>query len=265
MNLRETSGQAAASLCLWAAAFLPCSGEQPVTHEGTDYWIYTHNPSKEKLELFLSEKPGTPNKFTTLEARLNQKGKRLRFAVNGGIFEPNFLPSGLHISGGKTIVDLNLKNYVKRVEGEFTPNFYLKPNGVFYLLETGAAGIVESKRFQGAKFGAPIRIANQSGPLLLASGNVHPILEADSTSERYRNGVGVTRDGMVMFACSVLDPKKGLSNLYHFATLFRDKLNCADALYLDGDLSYLFIRGQTPPLRETNWFGGIFAITEKKD
>ena len=68
--------------------------------------------------------------------------------------------------------------------------------------------------------------------------------------------------GQIIFVCSILDRDLGMSNLYHFAELFRDKLNCPNALYLDGDISYVFIEGETAPIRETNWFVGILAITE---
>lgn len=240
------------------------SAAEKIEHEGAEYWIYRIDPKKEKLELFLGEEKGKPNTFLKLEERLNRKGRQLKFAVNAGIFEPNFLSTGLHISEGKTIVDLNLEEFKKTRESEFTPNFYLKPNGVFYLLEDGTAGIVESSRMKTLKLASPIRIANQSGPLLAFNSKIHPILTRDSTSTRHRNGVGVTRNGEIVFACTIHDRKKGLSNLFNFSTLFVEKLNCPDALYLDGDISYVFIRGMTPPLRESNWFGGIFAVTTAK-
>ena len=89
------------------------------------------------------------------------------------------------------------------------------------------------------------------------------MLQPASTSKRYRNGVGVTKEGQVVFACSVLEIDKGMSNLYRFAELFRDRLACPDALYLDGDISYVHIRGLTGPIEESNWFAGILAVTEK--
>lgn len=241
----------------WASA-------EMIVHEGAEYWIYRLDPKKETLELFLEEKKGQPHTFPNLETRLNKQGKQLKFAINAGIYGPTFLSSGLHVSEGKTIVKLNLKNFKKTRESQFTPNFYLKPNGVFYLLENGTAGIVESSRLRSLRLSSPIRIANQSGPLLAYGGKIHPIFTKDSTSTRHRNGMGITKDGLIIFACTVHDRKKGLSNLYNFSTLFTEKLACPDALYLDGDISYVFIKGLTPPLRKTNWFGGIFAITMKK-
>jgi uncharacterized protein YigE (DUF2233 family) len=233
---------------------------ETIEHAGTTYWVQRVDPAKDNLELFLAEKAAEPNTFPKLEARLAAQGKRLRFALNSGIFEGNFLPTGLHIAEGKTIVPLNLQDYVKKGEGDLTPNFYLKPNGVFFLRENGTAAIAESTRY--ATLGEKPVLATQSGPLLVQGGAIHPVLQANSTSERYRNGVGVTKEGQVVLVCSRLEREKGMSNLYRFAELFRDRLACPDALYLDGDISYVYIRDLTGPIEETNFFAGILALTE---
>lgn len=245
------------------AVFLSASTalrSETIEHAGTTYWVQRVDPAMDQLELFLAETAGEPNTFPKLEARLAAQGKRLRFALNSGIFEGNFLPSGLHIAEGKTIVPLNLQDYIKKSEGDLTPNFYLKPNGVFFLRENGSAAIAESAHY--ATLGEKPVLATQSGPLLVQGGTIHPVLQANSTSQRYRNGVGVTKDGQVVLVCSVLEREKGMSNLYHFAELFRDRLACPDALYLDGDISYVYIRDLTGPLEQTNFFAGILAITE---
>ncbi len=234
---------------------------ETVVFEDTAYYVYHHDPAKEKLELWLSEGPGKPNTFPKVEARAKSAGRKLKFALNSGIFEGNFMPSGLHISEGKLITKINTKEFVKTREGEFTPNFFLKPNGIFFLHQSGVPGIMETGSFAKTKQEIP-RLATQSGPLLVNNNTIHPILTKDSTSRRYRNGVGFTKEGKIFFACSVLDREIGLSNLYNFAALFRDKLKCPNALYLDGDLSYVFIDDETPPLKETNWFAGIFVVTE---
>ena len=232
---------------------------ETVEHAGTAFHIYRVGED-ENVELHLAEKNGEPNTFPKLETRLKTQGRRLKFAINSGIFEGNFLPSGLHIAEGKTITRLNLDDFVKRSEGEFTPNFFLKPNGVFIIRPDRTAAIFESHHYATLEE-QPI-LATQSGPLLVRDGTIHPILTADSTSRRYRNGVGIGKNGEIIFVCSVLDRELGMSNLYHFAELFRDRLDCRNALYLDGDISYVYIRNETGPIRETNWFAGIIAITE---
>lgn len=240
-------------------AFLPLRAEI-VEHAGTAFWIHRVDPKAVKIELFLPGKAGEPNTFPKLEARLAAEGRRLVFAMNAGIFEGDFRPTGLHVAGGRTITKLNLDDYAKRSPGDLTPNFFLKPNGVFFLRTDGSAAVVESEKY--AILGERPRLATQSGPLLVEAGRIHPALNADSTSRRYRNGVGVTKEGKVVFACSVLERDRGMSNLYRFAELFRDRLACPDALYLDGDISYIHLRSLTGPVEETNWFAGILAIAE---
>ncbi len=233
---------------------------ETIEHGGATFWVHRVDPKAVKIELHLPEKAGEPNTFPKLAARLEAQGRRLVFAMNSGIFEGNFRPTGLHIAEGRTVTKLNLDDFVKRSEGELTPNFFLKPNGVFFLRADGSAAVHESSRY--AKSGESPVLATQSGPLLVEVGRIHPALGPDSTSKRYRNGVGVTKDGQVVFVCSVLERDKGMSNLYRFAELFRDRLACPDALYLDGDISYIHLRGLTGSVEETNRFAGILAITE---
>lgn len=236
---------------------------ETIEHAGTTYWVHRVDPTVVAIELHLAPEAGKPNTFPQLEARLASRGRRLLFAMNAGIFEPNFLPTGLHIADGKTIVPLNLDDYQKRHTDEPTPNFFLKPNGVFYLRSDRSPAIVESRKF--ATLGEKPILATQSGPLLVEAGKIHPVLQPESTSRRTRNGVGVTEAGEVIFVCSVSDRTKGLSNLYRFAELFRDRLACPNALYLDGDISHIHLHGITGPLEETNWFAGLFAITDEAD
>lgn len=231
-----------------------------IQHRGTSFHVYRVDPDVDEAQLFLAAQKAKPNKFTDVQKRLEKDGRRIKFLMNSGIFEGNFMPTGLHVSEGRTVTKLNLGEFVKEWEGQFTDNFFLKPNGVFFIREDGTAGVLESARYAAAKE-AP-RIATQSGPLLVQNSVIHPVLEADSTSSRLRNGVGVDKDGKVVFVCSVQDQKRGRSNLYHFAEFFRDVLNCPNALYLDGDISYVYIRGETGGIEDTNFFAGILAITE---
>ena len=217
---------------------------------------------RKKLELFLPEKKGEPNHFTHLEERLKKKGRRLKFAMNSGIYDQEFRPSGLHISAGKTITKLNTEDFVKEHEDQLTPNFFLKPNGVFYLMESGAAGILETERYQQVNLRPKPMIATQSGPLLVEDKEIHHALNKESTSVLYRNGVGVTSDGKVVFACSVISRETGKTNLFHFAEMFRDKLKCPNALYLDGVISDIYIRELMPAVRDRNVYAGILAISE---
>lgn len=250
-------------LTLLALTFLSISElvqAETMEHNGVNFFVYRLDPEKDRLHLFLQGKD-KPTKMTELEKKLNAKGHRLRFAMNSGIFEGNFVPTGLHISQGKPLVPLNRKDYKKQYEGEWTPNFFLKENGVFFVRQDGSAAVMETEQYHAS--GEKPRLATQSGPLLVWNNTIHNALTPDGTSKRYRNGVGVTKNGQVILVCSHLNPKTGFSNLHNFATLFRDKLGCPNALYLDGDISYIFIKGVTPPLQDTNLFAGVLAITEE--
>jgi uncharacterized protein YigE (DUF2233 family) len=65
--------------------------------------------------------------------------------------------------------------------------------------------------------------------MLVIDGRLHPRFDRDSASLKARNGVGVRADGKVMFAIS-----QGEVSFDTFARLFRDGLNCPNALFLDG-------------------------------
>ncbi len=242
-------------LCLASAA-----RAETVEHAGTRYLVHRFDPKTTRLELHLSAGAGIPNTFPNVAARVEASGRRLVFAMNSGIYEGNFLPTGLHIAEGKTVVPLNRASFTKRLPDDVTPNFYLKPNGVFYLRPDGSAAVAETERY--ATLGETPVLATQSGPLLVEKGRIHPALRAESTSRRFRNGIAVTAAGEVVMVCSVLDPAVGRTNLYRFAELFRDVLGCPDALYLDGDISYVYLRDETGPIELTNHFAGILAVTE---
>ena len=57
----------------------------------------------------------------------------------------------------------------------------------------------------------------------------------ESTSRLHRNGVGVTKEGQVIFAVTEFGGAK-YPNLFEFADLLRT-LGGEEALFLDGDLS----------------------------
>jgi uncharacterized protein YigE (DUF2233 family) len=82
---------------------------------------------------------------------------------------------------------------------------------------------------------AGVRLATQSGPLLLRAGRIRPKFAPGSLHAVVRSGVGVASRQRVVLAVT-RDPIR----LYDFATFFRDRLACRDALYLDGNISRLW-------------------------
>lgn len=178
----------------------------------------------ERVELFLRDDEGrTFNRFERLKSWLAGRNERLRFAMNAGMFHPDLSPVGLLVQDGRQVSPLNLSGG--------TGNFFMKPNGVFFINETGPR-IVESTEYPALAQG--VRLATQSGPLLVRHGVLHPSFSAASTSRLLRNGVGISGD-TVIFVIS-----EQPVSFYEMATYFRDELHCPDALYLDGVVSGLY-------------------------
>ena len=172
-------------------------------------------------------------------------GARPETLMNGGIFEPGGIPSGLLIQHGKELKPVNRN----RGEG----NFFLQPNGIFLIGPAGAA-VIRTDEYPLS--GMVVRYAVQSGPLLLRRGKVHPAFNANSSSRLHRNGVGVARNGEVVLAMTDLDSPK-FPNLHEFAELFRF-LDCEDALFLDGDISQM--RSGEGINKPSNLFGSFIAV-----
>jgi uncharacterized protein YigE (DUF2233 family) len=151
-------------------------------------------------------------------------GEHLVFAMNAGMYHKDFSPVGLLVIDGDEVSPLNL--------GTDAGNFFLKPNGVFLVSDTGAR-IVESSRYPTIE--EKVQVATQSGPMLVIDGALHPAFRETSTSRFIRNGVGVLSRDEVVFAIS-----EQPVTLYEFATLFRNGLGCKDALFLDASVSSLY-------------------------
>ena len=182
----------------------------------------------ERLRLFLYDESGAPfNSFPKLSESLAQRGGKLLFAMNAGMFRTDYSAVGLLVIGGKQLHRLNLASGYG--------NFYLKPNGVFVLSASGAQ-LLESSEYRSLQ--EPAMEATQSGPLLVRDGRINSAFNESGTSRLIRNGVGVISPHQVVFAISD-DPV----NFYEFALLFRDRLKCPTALYFDGNVSSLYFAG----------------------
>ncbi len=179
-----------------------------------------------------------------------EQGEKPLVLMNGGIFEPGGIPSGLLVQDSKELVPVNRK----KGEG----NFYLQPNGVFLIGSKGAA-VIATQEYPVK--GLDIRCAVQSGPLLLRKGKVHPKFSPKSKWRLHRNGVGVTKKGEVVFAMTDFKSPK-FPTLYEFAALFKS-LGCDDALFLDGDLSQMKMGEEM--VERSNRFGSMIAVVEKKE
>jgi uncharacterized protein YigE (DUF2233 family) len=205
------------------------------------------NKSSAEMELFFAGADGKPyGSFSTLAEALRQRGEKLLFGMNAGMFQENLRPVGLYVEDHRMIRRVNQRSG--------SGNFHLKPNGIFYF-GGHSAGVMATPAF--IKSGLRPDYATQSGPMLVINGAIHPKIRADGTSRKIRNGVGVRNGHIVIFAISE-DPV----TFYRFASLFRDRLGCPNALYLDGSVSSLYAPalGRADGLR---LLGPIVGIVEK--
>jgi uncharacterized protein YigE (DUF2233 family) len=224
-----------------------------VKYGGGLYHIFRVPQAEAKqLDLLWLGGDGKPlSSFDGLRAHLAAQKKRIVFAANAGIYARGPTPCGLTISAHKELVPLNLS------PGE--GNFFMKPNGVFYLDDQKGAGVMEAAEF-GAS-GLRPRIATQSGPLLLRRGVIHPAFRQGSPNLRQRSGVGVrSKDGEIVFVMTDREGRPEGRVTFHQLASFFIHLGCADALYLDGDLSDMLVNPQPDETFPANTFAAMFVI-----
>ena len=181
--------------------------------------------------------------FDRLAQNVAREGKRLTFAMNAGMFHPDFEPVGLLVIDGREIAPIN------RAPG--TGNFFLQPNGVF-LIDGDGPRVVATDEYRSL---APT-FATQSGPMLLHRGLIPDIPAFRSRSRHLRNGVCVPEGSTVVFVIS--DDE---TTFREFAEYFSSVLKCTEALYLDGSISSLYApRMQRADARSE--FGPMFGVAE---
>ena len=219
------------ALCAVAAAMSPLwlfrDKPEPVnlpdpcrlaSFENTEFLVCAVDPASYRVSLHLNDRNGVP--WRSLERFA--KTMRPVFATNAGMYHEDLSPVGLYAEEGRIIAPLRT--------GAGEGNFFMQPNGVFGISQDGNVFVETTAQF--AKSGRDIWTATQSGPMLLIEGAIHPRFEPDGASRHVRNGVGIDRKGRAVFAIS-----RQTVSLGRFARLFRDKLDCENALYFDGVVS----------------------------
>ncbi|MFE0753380.1 phosphodiester glycosidase family protein [Inquilinus sp. NPDC058860] len=203
------------------AAAQPC---RAVSFEAADYTVCEIDLRRYRVGLFWQDRDGRPyGSLYAFKRAMAAAGDPPVVSMNAGMYHEDLSPVGLFVSGGRQLNPAN--------EGDGDGNFFMKPNGVFYV-DGESAGILETGAY--LRQAPAAGIATQSGPLLVIDGALHPLFSDDGPSRKIRNGVGVRDGHTVVFAIS----RDGVS-FGSFARLFRDALGCRDALYLDGSVSAL--------------------------
>ncbi len=221
-----------------------------VTAQTNDTGFVSYIVDTKKQDIKLYWKDDNHNAFRSinqLKLWLQKNNKNLVFAMNAGMYKTDNSPQGLFIE--KKVI-------VSPLDTSSGPgNFFLKPNGVFYITTDNLPAICTTTGFSN---NGKIKYATQSGPMLVIDGQIHAAFKQGSVNLNIRNGVGILPDNRVVFSMS----KKEIS-FYDFATYFKH-LGCKNALYLDGFVSRTY-------LPEKGWiqtdgdFGVLVGVsTEKK-
>ena len=201
---------------------------QQITYRNQKFDVVKIDLRKTDVHFFWKNKKGQLiRSLENLKKEIEADGKELLFAMNAGMYQRDRNPQGLYIENGQTIKALDT---LQTGYG----NFYLQPNGVFFIEKNKTAGVLPSSKF--AKTKKQIKWATQSGPMLLINNKIHPAFKEGSTNLNIRNGVGIISEHEIVFVISHKEV-----NLFDFAMLFNENLNCKNALYLDGFVSRAYI------------------------
>jgi uncharacterized protein YigE (DUF2233 family) len=190
--------------------------------------VVTVDIREDHLQLYLNS--STDQLYQTFQAinlDLSHHNKKLGFAMNAGMFHPNYLPVGLYIEQGKQYFPINLQ--------QGWGNFFLQPNGVFLQHSQRGLMILSSSDYAQQQ-PKDVMLATQSGPMLVHQGNINPLFKPDSSSRVIRNAVGVVSPHQAKFVIT-----EQAVNFYELADFFKNKLGVQQALYLDGTISSLYL------------------------
>lgn len=200
----------------------PC---RDLTFEGVDHVVCEIDLRGYDIGLFRAGADGRPYRsLKTFNAAMAGQGRRPLLSMNAGMYHEDLSAVGLLVEDGRQTSPIEL--------GAGFGNFFMKPNGVFSVSADGTAAITESSAYVARTRAAAF--ATQSGPLLVVEGKLHPRFEENGTSRYIRNGVGLRDAHTVVLAIS----RKPVS-FGSFGRLFRDALQCPNALYFDGAISAL--------------------------
>lgn len=213
----------------------------------TDFVSYAVNPKDQNVGMYWKNQQNKNfGSLQNLKIWLNKNNKELLFAMNGGMYKKDKSPQGLYIENKirKSNIDTTSGN----------GNFYLKPNGIFFLTTNNEVHICKTTNY---KENPKVKFATQSGPMLVIDGQIHKAFNENSTNLNIRNGVGILPNNEILFVMS----KKEI-NFYEFATYFQKK-GCKNALYLDGFVSRTYCPEQKWTQIDGD-FGVIIGVTKNK-
>lgn len=230
--------------------------EPPSRFEGTPTPTMSPTPPPQSIDVTIQEKsyriawllvlhPSAlsllPNFTQKRTAQSFIDTKECTHVINGGFYTTDYQPTGLFVAQGKTMRTTN-------------PNALL--NGYFVIEPDNTASI------QYAPPGGSVRIALQTGPILIRDGSPVKLTIRDDEPDR-RVGLGVTKNGSVVFFVTY-DPENTwsgprLADMPNMVSKILSQLSLTDAINLDGGSASAFIRGDFS-LQELVSVGSFFCV-----
>ncbi len=204
---------------------ISCNQAQEIIIVDERFHIKVVDLKEEQLKLYWKDSTGvTLKSFDNLKKYTVHHNDSLVYAMNAGMYLKDYSPQGLFIENHAIHkkLDTTITGY---------GNFYLQPNGVFYLTNDNNAHVTSTSKLKELD---NIIYATQSGPMLVIDGDLHPAFNEGSKNVHIRNAVGILPDGRVLLVLS-----KEKINFYDLATFFKN-IGCKNALYLDGFVSRIY-------------------------
>ena len=224
-------------------------------------FILTNNDS---FDVQISTSNATENGRTikSLWDKLYKEKKHPFFLMNAGMYNRNYEAQGLLVQDGKQISPVDINN--KSTDG----NFYLYPNGIFYIDTTNSNtnfGLMETQEFIKNKPQA-IKFASQSGPMLVHNNKIHTAFSPKSKNTNIRNGIGILKNSKGVQKIVFLVSETPVT-FHEIATVFKDFLHCREALYFDGTVSRYYFNNNKKVFGEldnSQRLGPIIGVFKKK-
>ncbi len=206
-----------------------------ITYLGKHYIVCTVTTKNQNVELFNQNKQGGVYNLQTVNKEINSRKKTHIFSMNAGMYDKQYNPIGLYVANGKEYHPVNLQ---KQGYGNF---YSLPPNGIFVIDSKGKPEVISTQAFIKKYKPSMVKLATQSGPMMVINGKFNKAFNEGSSNLNIRNGIGVDENGNIVAVIS-----EDEVNFYEFSALFKEKLKCNNALYLDGVVSQWY----APKLQE---------------
>lgn len=236
------------------------TGEIRFILNGVTWYGFIVENKKHLVSLHYSNMAGDPLKFfIALKKQLQEQNRQVLMLTNAGMYKPNYKPVGLFIEQFNKLCDLDTKTT------ESEGNFYIQPNGVFWIgpdqkfhIETTTAFIKNRLAQTENGQNKTIQYATQSGPMVVIKGKINQEFVNDSKNKKIRSGVGLVNGNKVVFLCTA-----DRVSFHDFARAFADIFGCTEALYLDGAVSRMYLPGLNNNENGLH-YGAMIAVTERK-